>query len=164
MTKKMKIILILTFIAVFAVGFVVGAFSPFAKLMAKVMKMTSQGSMISHYATLTDVARSHGDRDAYKKSLMSFLAVLNDVNKHPSEFFDTKTTSTDIAFTYERLSRIERELGNDKKADDYMNKAVQACGQSGLKDCSVEKLSSISKKLEENSIFSSKEKDTKAKH
>lgn len=164
MTKKMKIILILANSVVFAVGFVAGAFSPFAKLITEGSKMTTQGDMISHYATLADVARSHGDQDAYKKSLIAFLTILNDVNKRPSELFDTKLTSTDIAFTYERLSRLERESGNEKAADAYLNKAVQACGQSGLKDCSVEKLSSISKKLEENSMYSSKVKESKTKH
>ncbi len=164
MTKKTKVILLLTHIVLLLLGFVAGAFSPFPKLLRENAMMISQGNMISHYAALTDLARSNGDRDAYKKSLFTFLAILDDVNKHPSEFFDTKTTSTDIAFAYEKLSRLERESGNGKTANDYLNKAVHACEQSGLKDCSVEKLSFISKKLEENSMFSPKDKDAKNKH
>jgi hypothetical protein len=164
MTKKMKMVMVLTHVAVLAVGFMVGVFSSFARYANEGMKMTSQGAMISHYASLVDVAKRHGDQNAYKKSLLAFSSVLDEIIKHPSEFFDAKTTSTDKVFVCERLSRIARETGNTKEADDYMNLAVQTCGQSGLKNCSIEKITMISKKLEENSMFQPKDKDSRIKH
>jgi hypothetical protein len=164
MTRKMKILLIFTHLALLFVGVVAGIISPLGKLTREYVMMTSQGNMIGHFAALTDVTRNHGDREAYKKALLVYLSVLDEVNKHPSEFFDTKITSTDKAFVYERLSRLERESGNAKSADDYLNLAVQACGKSGMKDCSVEKLSLISKRMEESSMFSSPKKDTKTEH
>ena len=164
MTKRMKVILLFTHIAVLGIGFVVGTCSPFAKLMREGVMMTTQGGMISHYASLVDVAREEGSRDAYKKSLLVFLTVLEDINKHPTEFFDEKTTSTDMMLIFERLSRLEREADNVKAADNYMNLAIQTCGKSGIKKCTAEKVSSISKKLEENSMFPPNEKNSGAKH
>jgi len=163
MAKKMKVILLLTHIAVLGIGFVEGIFSPFVKLMREGVMMTTQGGIISHYASLVDVARNEGNRDAYKKSLLAFLAVLEEINKQPSKVFDTKTTSIDKVLVYERLSRLEREAGNSKAADDYMNLAVQTCGKSGLKDCSNEKITTISKKMEEKSMFSPKSKEGSTK-
>jgi hypothetical protein len=164
MTKKMKFTLLLSHLILLGVGLIVGTFWPLGKLTREYVMMTSQGNMIGHFAALTDVTRSHGDREAYKKSLLAYLSVLDDVNKHPSEFFDTKITSTDKAFVYEKLSRLERESGNATGADDYLNLAVQACRESGMKDCSIEKISLISKKMEGSSMVSSKKEDTKKEH
>ena len=164
MTKKMKVIFLLTHIAALGIGYVLGVFSPGAKYMKEGAMMATQGGMISHYASLVDITRNNGDRDAYKKSLLAFLAVLEEIIKQPSEFFDAKTTSTDKVFVYERLSRLERESGNAKAADDYMNLAVQTCGKSGLKDCSIEKIITLSKKIEESSMISPKSKESSAKH
>jgi hypothetical protein len=122
------------------------------------MQWATQGAMISHYSQMTEIARSKGDRDAYKKSLVTFLTILDDVAKKPSELFDTKTTATDTAFTYERLSRLEKEAGNAKTAEDYLKLSVEACGKSVMKDCSPEKISKITKKLDESGLFSAGKK------
>jgi hypothetical protein len=53
---------------------------------------------------------------------------------------------------YERLSRLEKEAGNAKAADDYMNLAIQTCGNTGWKDCSIENITRISRKIEEESL------------
>ncbi len=156
MTRKMKLILILTHLAVFAAGFVLGVFSSFTRYAKEGMKMTSQGAMISHYGLMVDLQRNEGDRDAYRKALIAYLGVLDDIIKHPSEFFDAKTTSVDKMLIYERLSRLERDAGNVKASDDYMKSALQTCSNTGWKDCSVEKITKISKKLEENSLISPK--------
>lgn len=164
MTRKMKVVLIFTHIAVLAVGLVVGFYSSFVKSAQESTKMASQVAMISHYAILVDVARNDGDRDAYKKSLLAFLTVLEEIIKQPSQLFDAKTTFTDEVFVYERLSRLERETVNTKAAEDYLRLAVQTCGKSGLKDCSVEKISTISKKIEESSMIPPKIKENSTKH
>jgi hypothetical protein len=152
----MKVVLILTHVVVLAVGFVAGVFSSFARYANEGMKMTSQGAMISHYGLRVDVQRNEGDRDAYRKALIAYLGVLDDIIKHPSEFFDPKTTSVDKMLVYERLSRLEQEDNNTKKADDYKKLAVQTCGNTGWKDCSVDRITRISKKIEENGLISPK--------
>jgi len=163
MNRKIKVTLILvaTHTAVLVIGLFAGFNSSVTKNVSEAMQWTSQGAMISHYSQMTDIARSEGDRDAYKKSLIAFSAVLDDVAKKPSVLFDAKTTSTDKTFTYERLSRLEKESGNGKVAEDYLKLAVDACGRSILKDCSVDKITKISKKLESNSMFSGDEKSKK---
>jgi len=161
MNRKIKLTLILvaTHAAVLAVGLVAGFYSSITKNVSEAMQWTSQGAMISHYSQMTEIARSKGDRDSYNKSLVAFLAVLDGVAKKPSVLFDAKTTSTDKAFTYERLSRLEKEAGNAKAAEDYLKLSVEACGRSMLKDCSVENITKISKKLEESSsMFSGEQK------
>ena len=100
--------------------------------------------------------RNEGNRDAYRKSLIAYLDVLDDIIKRPSEFFDAKTSSVDKMLIYERLSRLEREAGNMKAADGYMDSAVQTCGNTGWKDCSIEKITKISSKLEEHGLISPK--------
>ena len=57
MTRKMKMILILTHVVVLAVGFVAGVFSSFANFAKEGMMMTSQGAMISHYGLMVDVQK-----------------------------------------------------------------------------------------------------------
>lgn len=165
MTRKMKIVLFFTHVAVLAVGLVAGFYSSFYA--QEGMKMSSQMAMISHYGLRVDVQRNEGDRDAYRKSLITYLGVLDDIFKHPSQIFDAKTTSVDKMLIYERLSRLERESGNVRAADDYMNSAIQTCGNTGWKDCSFEKITNISKKLEEKGLIplkSPKTNDVNAKH
>lgn len=156
MTRKAKIVLTITHIVVLAIGIVVGFYSRFAELAGEGMKMTSQGAMISHYGLRVDIQRNEGDRDAYRNALIAYLGVLDDIIKHPSEFFDPKTTSVDKLLVYERLSRLERESNNPKKADEYISLAVQTCGNTGWKDCSIERITKVSKKLEENGMVSPK--------
>src|SRR6266480_2295959 len=143
MTRKMKITLVLSHLGVLAIGLFAGSFSKFAKYAGEGMKMTSQGAMISHYGLLVDIQRNEGDRDAYRKALIPYLGVLDDIIKHPTEFFDAKTTSVDKMLIYERLSRLEREAGNTKAADDYLASAVKTCANTGWKDCSIEKITKV---------------------
>lgn len=153
---KMTLILIATHIGVLFVGLVAGFYSSVAISASEPMQWASQGAILSHYSQMTEIARSNGDRTGYKESLLTFLTVLDDVAKRPSKMFDTKTTATDKAFAYERLSRLEKEAGNARAAEDYLKLSVEACGKSLLKDCSPEKISSITKKIDENSMFSAK--------
>lgn len=151
MTIRTKVVLTITHIVVLAIGIVVGA-----KLAGEGMKMTSQGAMISHYGLRVDIQRNEGDRDAYRKALIAYLGILDDIIQHPSDFFDPNTTAVDKMFVYERLSRLEKEANNSKKADEYMSLAVQTCGSTGWKDCSIERINKVSKKLEESGLVSPK--------
>jgi hypothetical protein len=165
MTRKMKIVFTLTHLAVLTVGVVLGL--SVDRYAQEGMKMSSQMAMISHYGLRVDIQRNEGDHDAYRKSLITYLGVLDDIFKHPSAIFDAKTTSVDKMLIYERLSRLEREAGNAKTADEYMNSAVQTCSNTGWKDCSIEKITRISKKMEENGLVSPKSAkimDGSAKH
>lgn len=87
MTKKTKIMLIFSHIAVLSIGFVVGLYSSFTKDAKEVMRMSSQAAMISHYGLLVDTQRNEGDRDAYKKALITYLGVLDETFKHPTALF-----------------------------------------------------------------------------
>ena len=167
MTRKIKVILVFSHIGILGIGLIVGFYSKYAKYAGEGMRMTSQGAMISHYGLRVDIQRNEGDRDAYRKALIAYLGVLDDIIKHPTEFFDAKTTSVDKMLIYERLSRLEREAGNGKAADDYMNSAIQTCGNTGWRDCTTEKISKVSRKLEENGLISPKSPksmDGSAKH
>jgi hypothetical protein len=161
MTRKLKIVLVFTHLAFLAIGFVAGLYSSFAKYAQESMNMSSQMAMISHYSMMVDAQRNEGDRDAYRKSLITYLNVMDDIFKHPTKIFDVKTTSVDKMLILERLSRLEREAGNAKAADDYMKSAIQSCGNAGWKDCSIEKISDISRKLEEKSLIPPKSPNLK---
>jgi hypothetical protein len=149
----MKVLFVISHVSILAVGFAAGVFSPIARVLREGLLMTSQGVAIAHYATLVDIQRNEGDQDAYRKSLIAFLGVLNDVAKHPSEFFDSKTTSIDMMLTYERLSTLEKEAGNSEASDAYMKLALTTCGRTGWKDCSIARIQRISRKMEESSLI-----------
>jgi hypothetical protein len=67
--------------------------------------------------------------------------------------------SKDKTLTYERLSRIEKEAGNITKSVEYTKLAIENCGSSGWKDCSIDHIAMISKKLEENTGFKKKKRE-----
>jgi len=167
MTKKTKIMLIFSHIAILSVGFAVGLYSSFTKDAKEVMRMSSQAAIISHYGLLVDTQRNEGDRDAYKKALLKYLGVLEEIFKQPTALFDAKSTSVDKMLIFERLSRLEREAGNEKASKDYMNSAIQTCGNTGWKDCSMQNISAISRKLEAQGMIppkSSKSETNQSKH
>jgi hypothetical protein len=151
MTNKMKIALIFTHLSVLTVGVVLGL--TVDRYAQEGMKMSSQMAMISHYSLMVDAQRNEGDRDAYRKVMITYLNVLDDIFKHPSKISDAKTTSVDKMLILERLSRLESEAGNAKAANDYRNSAIQSCGNAGWKDCSFDRISNISRKLEEKSLI-----------
>ncbi len=153
MTRRMKVLLVFSHVAILAIGFAAGVFSPMAGVLRQGLLMTSQGAAIAHYATWVDIQRTEGDRDAYRKSLIAYLGVLDDVAKHPSAFFDSKITTFDIVLTYERLSRLEKEAGNADASDAYRKLAVDTCGHTGWKDCSIERIQKISRRMEEGSLI-----------
>ncbi len=159
MTRRMKVVLVFSHVSVLAIGFAAGVFSPIVRVLREGLLMTSQGAAIAHYSTLVDIQRNEGDRDAYRKSLIAFLAVLDDVAKHPSEFFDRNTTATDMMLIYARLSTLEKEAGNAVASDAYAKLAVDTCGHTGWKDCSIERIQTISRRMEESSLI----KPTEAK-
>lgn len=159
MTTKLKVLLLFSHAVVLFVGFGIGIYlSIYAQ---EGVKMTSQGAMISHYGVLVDIQRNEGNRDAYRKSLLAYLGILNDIINHPSKFFDVKTTSTDKMLVYERLSRLEREDDNLESADKYMDLAVETCAGTGWRDCSRYKITKVSQKIEENGMVLPKNKEGK---
>ncbi len=167
LTKTMKIVLVFTHLAVLTIGIFAGFYSSFAKYAQESMNMSSQMAMTSHYSLMVDAQRNEGDRDAYRKALITYLNVLDDIFEHPSKIFDAKTTSVDKMLVLERLSRLESQEGNAKAANDYMNSAIKSCGKAGWKDCSFEKISDISRKLEEKSLIppkTAKSNTTNSKH
>lgn len=121
--------------------------------------MMTQVAIISRYALFLDAQRANASPQEYREALKGFLAAVDEAAKQPSSFLDQKILASDKVLTYERLARLERDAGNPKDAEDYMKSAVEACGNTGWKDCSPENISRISKKLEEYG-FRSKSKDT----
>ena len=64
----MKVIFLLTHIAALGIGYVLGVFSPGAKYMKEGAMMATQGGMISHYASLVDIARNNGAKGTFLKA------------------------------------------------------------------------------------------------
>jgi hypothetical protein len=160
---KKKLLLVFTHI----IAVVLGAVAVYIWLGFNVgQKMTeanatmTQGALISRYAAFVNVTRAYGTKEEYKESLLKFLAALDEAAKQPSSLlFDKKTYSKDKTFTYERLSRIEKEAGNITKSVEYTKLAIENCGSSGWKDCSIDHIAMISKKLEENTGFKKKKRE-----
>jgi len=109
----------------------------------------TQVAVISRYAQFADVMRTNGTKEEYKKALINFLAATDEAVKQPSQFYDKKMQARDKTFTYERLSRLEKEQGNNAKAEEYFKLATENCKDGELKSCSPEYITMISKKLED---------------
>ena len=124
--------------------------------------MMTQVAIISRYSLFLDAQRANASPQDYREALKRFLAAVDEAAKQPSSFLDEKILASDKVLTYERLARLERGAGNPKDAEAYMKSAVEACGNTGWKDCSPENISRVSKKLEEYG-FSSKPKDSTSK-
>ena len=121
--------------------------------------MMTQVAIISRYSLFLDAQRANASPQDYREALKRFLAAVDEAAKQPSSFLDEKVLASDKVLTYERLARLERDACSLKDAEDYMQLAVEACGNTGLKDCSPENISRVSKKLEEYG-FRSKSKDS----
>jgi hypothetical protein len=161
---KKKLLLVFTHILAAVLGGAVAiyiwfGFNVYQKITEANATMT-QAALISRYALFTDVMRSNGTKEEYKESLLKYLAALDEAAKQPSSvLFDKKTYARDKTLTYARLSRLEKEAGNITKSVEYIKLATENCGNSGWKDCSVDQIAMISKKLEENTGFKKKKRE-----
>ena len=113
--------------------------------------------LVSHYSALVDVQRNNAGPEGYREALLIFSDVLDETKEMDSFMFSEYAYSVDKALTFERLSRVEKELGNIQKSEEYLDLAIEHCEGTGWKSCTKEKLSEISAKLEQNGLFGKKE-------
>jgi len=157
MTKKKKIILLIIshlFVAVTCLG---GAAIWFEK---RAVDIISEGSdylndalLISRYSALVDTQRTNAYPEGYREALLVFSDVLDQSKEINSMMFSARTYSMDKTLTFERLSRVEKELGNVQKSNEYAQVAKEYCSDTGWKDCSIERITEISTRLEQTSLF-----------
>jgi hypothetical protein len=165
MTKNKKILI---FTSTHLLALVVGAVIVFLWLGIEAKKtvtesnaMMTQVAVVSRYAAFVDVQRINGTKEEYKEALMNFLTAIDEAVKQPSSFYDKKMQAGDKTLTYERLSRLEKEAGNLNKADEYINLAKENCNNAGWKDCSIDHIILISKKLEDKSFYNESKTEKK---
>ncbi len=154
---KKKLVLVFTHIIAVCIG-AAAVFLWFGlnarEMMQKGNATLTQMALISRYAAFVDVKRTSGTKEEYRESLLKFLTAIDEALKQPSGFYDKKMHSEDKTLTYERLSRLEKEAGNVNKSDEYMKLAIESCNNGGWKDCSADRITRISKELEDKSLIS----------
>jgi len=157
MTQNKKIILLIIshlFVAIICLG---GAAIWFEK---RAVDIISDGSdylndalLISRYSALVDIQRTNAYPDGYREALLIFSDVLDQSKEINSMMFSERTYNMDKTLTFERLSRVEKELGNVEKSNEYIQVAKEYCSGTGWKDCSIERITEISARLEQSSVF-----------
>ncbi len=155
MTKNKKIII---FVLTHLIALIVGAVTVFFWLGLNAKKTITEGNammtqmaLMSRYSTFVDVMRTNGTKEEYKEALRNFLTATDEAVKQPSSFYDKKMQARDKTLTYERLSRLEKEMGNNAKAEEYFKLATENCNAGEFKSCSPDYIMMISKKLEDKS-------------
>ncbi|TAN39055.1 MAG: hypothetical protein EPN25_12520 [Nitrospirae bacterium] len=161
MTTKAKMILGFThLLALFAGALLVFLWLGFnaKRVMTEGNAMMTQMALMSRYSTFADVMRTNGTKEEYKEALINFLKATDEAVKQPTTFYDNKMAARDKTLTYERLSRLEKEMGNNTKAEEYIKLATDNCNNGGFKSCSPEYITMISKKLEDKAFNNTTEK------
>lgn len=92
---------------------------------------------------------ANADCEGAKKALLEHLALLEKYKGVKDSLISGTVYCVDKMLDHTRLSRIEKQLGNEAAAKHHMKIAIEACTQCGWKGCSEEKLISFSKRLEE---------------
>ena len=115
--------------------------------------MLSHVMLISRHAAVVDMQRLHAYPEGYRDALLLYSNVLDQTRQIKAPIFSEKAYATDKALTFERLSRVERELGNPEQAERYFAKAQEFCAKTGWQDCSRENLTKISRQLEQFNLF-----------
>lgn len=87
--------------------------------------------------------------EGVKQSIDGYLKVIEKYKDVKDRFFTETEYYGDKMLGNLRLSRIEGHMGNSSQAEQYMDIAKDACTHRKWNDCSVEKLLSFAKRLEE---------------
>ncbi len=119
----------------------------------KTITFLSNARLFSWYSGYAEAQHAYAGDAEYKEALLSFLKLLNEYKDSNDILYTPKAHLMDKTLTYERLSRIEQKLGNQEKSAEYMKLAISTCPGTGWKDCSIEKIQMISKRLEESGMF-----------
>src|SRR6266513_2111538 len=115
----------------------------------KTMTFLSNARLFSWYSGYAEAQHVYAGDTEYKEALLGFLKLLEEYKDSNDVLYTAKAYSIDKTLTYERLSRLEQKLGNQEKAAEYMKLATSTCAATGWKDCSIEKIQMIAKRLEE---------------
>ena len=115
--------------------------------------MMNSSSIISRYLMLAQAQRALGKDQDYRDSLLIFLKALEEARSPIDPLFDEKSYNTDKTLTLVRLSLVEKKIGDSRKYEEFMNKALESCKKIGWKDCSESKLIWFTERLDKNSIF-----------
>lgn len=110
------------------------------------------GSTVEYewFHRLSKVVLSEGDCEDVKQALESYLAMIEKQKDSPDSFISGAIAYADIVVAHARLARVEQKLGNAGSARWHIELAIEACDKAGWKECSEEKIFSISKSLENN--------------
>lgn len=115
--------------------------------------MLSHVMLISRHAAVVDMQRLHAYPEGYRDALRLYSDVLDQTRQIQAPIFSEKAYATDKALTFERLSRVERDLGNPEQAEQYFREAQRFCKMTGWDDCSEANLTRISQQLEQFNLF-----------
>ncbi len=152
MTKRKKILLGISVIALFVIACGVSYFwgykdGIFASRFAAMGIDVAQFSLTYQHMV---AEMANADCEGVKKALNEYLDLLEKYKKVEATFIvSPRSYLADKALTHARLARVERHLGNSKEASNHLKLAIEACTQLKWKDCSGEKLISITKSTEQ---------------
>jgi hypothetical protein len=148
MTKYKKILIGVSGILLFAVGCYTSFLYGFRQGIRAGGVTSSMAEVWLFHEHMAD-QMANANCEGAKKALLDHLALIEKYKGVEGGLISSTVYYGDKMLDHTRLSRIEKQLGNETAAKNHMTIAIEACTQRGWKDCSEEKLIHFSKRLEE---------------
>jgi hypothetical protein len=110
---------------------------------------------MSYYLAYVNTQMSEGTDATREEVLHEFLKQNEKRRGHPSALFDIgdRGFAMDAALTYARLAALAQKRGANQEAQQYLVRAASFCPQFGWKECSIEKISYMVKRLDKKGTF-----------
>ncbi len=159
MRRPFKIVIfMLSHLAACTVG-VFGGIWYLQRSMLEANAMMNSMVVLSRHQAHVETQRALGNDNDYKNALLTFSNALDQARSFEDSFFDDKLYYTDKTLTYIRLARLQNKIGNQQEFQKYKNLALSFCSKLHWKDCRYESLVDFSKRLEQNSILFTSERE-----
>ena len=145
---KKKIFFVLYNLGFLLVGVVIGGYLGFQVVGKPHYNMRVLLAVATH-AEYSYFQYLHSEYEPAKSALQEHIKLLEEIRELPSGYWKTPYNYLDSAYSYIRLSKLERERGNFKEADRMRDIAIEKCMQSGSQKCSQKELEEYASKLDE---------------
>jgi hypothetical protein len=150
-------LLIVSYLIIFSFGVMGGGWYSW-KTVKQADALLGHAAILSRYSMHVEMQRAHGSDKDYRDALLAFSEALDLARFPESPLYSDTIYYTDKSLIYVRLSELEDKIGNAEQTEKYMGLAVDYCEKVGWEDCTPERLTWISDRLNAESIFNAADK------
>ena len=136
-----RILLTLSFIGVFALGFIIAAWLLFYEPLRRADLVLGYYSSLEQLDTYLYIQRTLGNKQAYQAALSRYVVEL-DERRH-KEVSDPKVVASKLMVAYTHLGLLAEESDDHVEASRQFTEALKQCRAVTQKQCSVNRLRSL---------------------